>query len=141
MVEVPAASRGFAREIDSLSEVFDFLAEVLPDLARNQRLNYQINLVVEELFTNLVRHNEGGGDRIVINLQRFDDRLDLELVDVDVEPFDPDSVDDPRVEAGIGDRRPGGLGIHLVSTMVDKLEYDYEPESRCMRISVSKSLE
>ena len=135
------ASRGFAREIASLGEIFDFLGEQLSDLPDNERLLIQINLVVEELFTNFVRHNVGGGDQIVINLERTTDSLHLELIDEDVEPFDPGSVDDPHVEAGIDDRKPGGLGIHLVTTMVDKLNYDYEPETRRMRISVSKALE
>ena len=135
------ASRGFAREVASLGEIFDFLGEELSDLPDNERLIIQVNLVVEELFTNFVRHNVGGGDQIIINLERTADNLHLELIDEDVEHFDPNSVDDPHVEAGIDDRKAGGLGIHLVTTMVDELNYDYDPETRRMRISVSKTLE
>ena len=138
---VATASRGFAREIASLGEIFDFLGEQLSDLPGNERLLIQINLVVEELFTNFVRHNVGGGDHIIINLDRVSDRLDLELVDDGVEDFDPRGVADPHVEAGIGDRKAGGLGIHLVQSMVDELSYNYEPETRTMRVSVSKVLE
>jgi len=45
------------------------------------------------------------------------------------------------VEAGIEERRPGGLGLYLVQRMVDDLDYDYDPGSRQMRVSVSKRLE
>ena len=138
---VATASRGFVREIASLGEIFDFLGEQLSDLPDNERLIIQVNLVVEELFTNLVRHNVGGGDQITINLDRTGNNLQLELIDDDVEHFDPAGVEDPHVEAGIDDRKAGGLGIHLVTTMVDELNYDYEPENRRMRIKVSKALE
>jgi len=97
--------------------------------------------VVEELFTNMVRHNEGGGDRIVLSVERRNDRVHLELVDFDVEPFDPETAEVPPVEAGIEERRPGGLGIYLVKKMVDDLNYEYEIENRRMRITVTKTLE
>ena len=45
------------------------------------------------------------------------------------------------VEAGIEARKPGGLGVHLVRTMVDDLDYEYEIEDRRMRITVRKVLE
>ncbi len=141
MAGLATANRGFAREIASLGEIFDFLGEQLSDLPDNERLLIQINLVVEELFTNFVRHNVGGGDQIIINLDRESDHLNLELVDEGVDDFDPGGVADPHVEAGIGDRKAGGLGIHLVQSMVDELSYDYAPESRTMRVSVSKTLE
>jgi len=97
--------------------------------------------VVEELFTNMVRHNEGGADRITVSIERRDNRVHLELVDTDVEPFDPETAEVPPVESGIENRRPGGLGIYLVRKMVDDLNYDYETDARRMRISVTKTLE
>ena len=55
------------------------------------------------------------------------------------------SIPRPRrsrpVDAGIEERRPGGLGIYLVRKMVDDLNYDYETEDRRMRITVTKTLE
>jgi anti-sigma regulatory factor (Ser/Thr protein kinase) len=65
----------------------------------------------------------------------------LELVDFDVEPFDPASAPEVAVTAGMDERRPGGLGLHIVRTMVDELAYDYDEENRKMRISVTTSLE
>jgi anti-sigma regulatory factor (Ser/Thr protein kinase) len=45
------------------------------------------------------------------------------------------------VDAGIEERRPGGLGIYLVRKMVDELNYEYESEGRRMRITAMKALE
>ena len=136
-----AVSGDFRREIEALGEVFEFLETFVDGQEVDEKTAFCINLVVEELFTNMVRHNEGGGDRITVSIERRDNRLHLELVDSDVEPFDPETVEVPPVNADIAERRPGGLGIFLVQAMVDDLNYDYEPEGRRMRITVTKTLE
>jgi len=136
-----AVSGDFRREIEALGEVFEFLETFVDGQEVDEKTAFCINLVVEELFTNMVRHNEGGGDQITVSIERQDDQLHLELVDTDVEPFDPETVEAPPVDAGIGERRPGGLGIFLVQSMVDDLNYDYETEGRRMRITVTKTLE
>ena len=138
---VTAVSGEFRREIDAIGEVFVLLETFAGDQEIDEKTAFCIHLVVEELFTNMVRHNEGGGDRITVSVERRDNRIHLELVDVDVEPFDPKTAEVPRVDAGIEERRPGGLGIYLVKKMVDDLDYAYETEGRTMRISVTKTLE
>ena len=135
------AQREFPREIDSLEAIFAFLRAFADEHDFGERIVFCINLVVEELFTNLVRHNRGGGDTVTLALDHDDDQVFLELIDVDVEPFDESKIAAVAVDAGIDERRPGGLGVHLVRTMVDDLKYDYQIEERRMRISVRKVLE
>jgi len=138
---VTAVSGEFRREIEAIGEVFAFLETFADGQEIDEKTAFCINLVVEELFTNMVRHNEGGGDRIAVSIERRNDRLLLELVDFDVEPFDPKTAEVPPVDAGIEERRPGGLGIYLVRKMVDDLNYHYEAGERRMRITVTKTLE
>jgi len=133
--------RGFRREIDALDEVFRFLEGFVAEAAIDDRAAFTINLVVEELFTNMVRHNTGGEASIEIGIERVGDCLQLELTDSGVERFDPASVPVPPVDAGIDQRRPGGLGLYLVQTMVDDVKYEYEYETQRMRVSVTKRLE
>jgi serine/threonine-protein kinase RsbW len=138
---VTAVSAEFPRNIGALGEVFTFLEDFADGEKVDEKTAFCINLVVEELFTNMVRHNEGGGDRISVSIERVDNRLNLELVDTDVEPFDPQSAEIPPIDAGIEARRPGGLGIYLVRKMVDDLKYQYETDHRRMRVTVTKTLE
>jgi serine/threonine-protein kinase RsbW len=138
---VTAVSGEFRREIEAIGEVFAFLETFADGQEIDEKSAFCINLVVEELFTNMVRHNEGGGDRISVSVERRDNRVHLELVDTDVEPFDPETAEVPPVESGIENRQPGGLGIYLVRKMVDDLNYDYEIGDRRMRITVTKTLE
>jgi anti-sigma regulatory factor (Ser/Thr protein kinase) len=133
--------RSFRRDIESLEEIFRFLGDFVDSNAIDARSAFTVNLVVEEIFTNMVRHNTGGAAVIGLKIERDGDLLRLELVDSGVERFDPDTVPKPRVNGEIGDRRPGGLGLYLVQTMVDDVAYTYEPETRKMRVSVSKRLE
>ena len=139
--EVTAVSGEFRREIEAVGDIFVFLETFVVGQSIDEKTAFCINLVAEELFTNMVRHNEGGGDQITISIERLGNRLHLELVDVDVEPFDPETAEVPPVESGIEERRPGGLGIYLVKKMVDDLKYEYESGGRQMRITVTKTLE
>jgi anti-sigma regulatory factor (Ser/Thr protein kinase) len=138
---VAAASGDFRREIEALDEVFAFLQNFADNHDIDAKTAFYLDLVVEELFTNMVRHNTGGGTTIGITLDLADNLLQLELVDSDVDPFSPEHVEVPPVDAGIEERRPGGLGIHLVRKMVDDLDYDYLPEERQMRVHVTKRME
>ena len=124
-----------------MNEIFGFLGEFAEAAGVDQATALCIDLVVEELFTNMVRHNEGGGDRIAVGLERDGDQLRIELVDFDVDDFDPSSVPEPPLAAGIENRRPGGLGLHLVRTMVDDLRFEYDPQARRMRVWATKNLE
>ena len=133
--------RGFRREIDTLDEIFRFLEDFVDEAAIDGAAAFTINLVVEELFTNMVRHNTGGGDVVDLSIERVGDVVHLGLIDSDVDPFDPADIPAPLTAAAIGERRPGGLGMHLVQAMVDDLNYDYEPKTRQMRVSVTKRLE
>lgn len=136
-----AMRRGFRREIDALEEIFRFLEDFVDGSAIDDRAAFTLNLVVEELFTNMVRHGIGGAESIELSIGREGDLLRLDLIDFDVEDFDPTSVPKPQLSSGIDERRPGGLGLHLVQTMVDDLNYEYEPETRRLRVSVTKRLE
>ena len=131
----------FQREIDALEEVFALLDAFVASQTLDEKTSFTLRVVVEELFTNLVRHNVGGGESIDLSIERVEDRVLLELVDSEVEPFDPESAEVPRVDADIAERRPGGLGIYLVKKMVDELRYDYDTEERRMRVSAAMTLE
>ena len=39
-------------------------------------------------------------------------------------PFHPDDAPDPRLDVPATDRRPGGLGWHLIKQIADRLDYE-----------------
>lgn len=102
-------------------------------------LVFKVNLVLEELGINILSYGgESGGTwpefEIVITSE--DDSLTIEISDKG-RPFDPFSdAPKPSLDAGIEDRKVGGLGIHLVQTMMDDLSYEHSGgENRLTMVS------
>jgi len=129
----------FRRELGSLESIFAFLQRFAARHGLDESVCYTLNLVVEELFTNMVKYSPDGHPRIVIMINREDERLVIRLRDRDVERFDITRVDTGVVEQPPELRRPGGLGLHLIREMVDEIHYQYE--NRESRITIVKNLE
>ncbi len=128
----------FARTIAALSDVFDYLDLFLVEYHIDDSVAFAVKLTVEELFTNLVRHSVGGSERVLLDLNANDQEITILLTDFDVEPFDPDSISAVDTAAPIEERSPGGLGLHLVRSVVDKLTFEYD--QRTLRITAIKKL-
>jgi anti-sigma regulatory factor (Ser/Thr protein kinase) len=126
----------FERGIAAMPALVRFTADAFARLAIDSRLLPRIDLAVEELFTNMVKYGRGSAAPIEVRLQAIDGGVELTLVDRDVEPFDLTRA--PVVDIGrpIEEREPGGLGLHLVRRMADRVEYEYQAETRQSRIIV-----
>lgn len=131
--------RSFERDFRALGEIFEFTGRFAAAHRLEELLGLSINLIVEELFTNMVKYNTGAGQPIHISMDVDDGRLRIELVDEDVDPWDPTAAPVVRVDQPIEERRAGGLGLHLVRSIADDLKYEYE--DRRMKITVIKNLE
>jgi anti-sigma regulatory factor (Ser/Thr protein kinase) len=94
---------------------------------------FQINLVLEELVSNVILHGLGVGQpgSIHVCIERNDDLLEIRLTD-NARPFDPFSIGPPDVTVGIEDRPIGGLGVHLVRTLMDEWGYERVGPHNCV---------
>ena len=107
------------------------LANAVEDFGRDDDwpddLTFQVNLALEELWLNVVNHGHTGGfHEVEIELTSEAEAVTIEITD-DGKPFDPlHDAPKPRVDAPLDDRPIGGLGIYLVQTMMDELEYKRE---------------
>jgi serine/threonine-protein kinase RsbW len=122
---VSKVEKSFPRTAACLPEIFDFMDGFFDKAGVGESHRVPAQFAVEELFTNLVKYSRGGTREIAIELSREGDRLVVSLTDFDVEPFDIRTVPDARVDLGLDERKPGGLGIHLVRRMVDEIDYRY----------------
>ena len=131
--------RRFARQVGSLEAVFAFVDEFAAAHSINRDQSYDLALIIEELFTNMVRHARGGGEQISIDLEREEARVAVTLRDFDVEPFDVTRVKALDTNAPLSERRAGGMGLHFVKRLTDGMSYDYR--DRTSTIKVMKRLE
>ena len=134
---VSGARREFPRTLAAVSDLLDWAERFFEaaDIASDHRFGVQLGL--EELFTNLVKYG-AGAHPIEIELIRRNSLLLASLTDEDVEPFDPTAAPDADVTLPLEDRRPGGLGLHLIRRVVDRVDYTYE--NRRSRTTLVKRL-
>ncbi len=103
-------------------------------------IEFQVDLVLEELILNAVHHgSEGGRGEISIELISDAEAVIIDIID-DGRPFDPlTDAPEPDTDSGIEDRAVGGLGIHLVRTMMDDVTYRREENKNHMRLVKRRS--
>ena len=129
----------FARTFDSLDGIFRFVGDFLAARSLDPQLEAPVCFIVEELFTNCVKYNEGGRHDISLSLGHTPERLTVRIMDFDVDPFDPTRAPAVDVDKPLGERQPGGLGLHLVRQMADTLQYEYA--DRRSTITFTKALD
>ena len=87
-------------------------------------VGYALALTLDEVVANVIRHGYAGTDEhtIRVRLWHEPDMLTMQVED-DAKAFNPLLAPPPDLDVPI-DRRPiGGLGIHIMRTMMDDLEY------------------
>jgi anti-sigma regulatory factor (Ser/Thr protein kinase) len=134
-----AMERSFPRSIQSLEAIFAFVDEFLARENVGTESAPELQLLLEELFANSVRHARGSRSEVQIGLEREGQKITMRVTDFDVEPFDPRKAPEVDVNMPMEDRVPGGLGLHLVRRLADRIDYDYR--DRVSTVTVTVSLE
>jgi len=110
------------------------LAEIAERFGRAHRLSEDdvanIQLVLDEMVINVIRHGyEDVGDhavhRISVTLRLAADLLTIELKDT-ARAYDPREAPAPRFDVPLEERSPGGLGVHIVKSIMDTMDYRRE---------------
>jgi serine/threonine-protein kinase RsbW len=114
--------RGVAAELGRLTDFAEKFARHhgLPEAERSRLL-----IILEELFTNAVNYGypEGAAaGRIEISLAVKQGRLEIGFSD-DGRPFDPIAHDPTDLDRPLDERPIGGLGVHLLRSLVDEARY------------------
>ncbi|SDL38727.1 serine/threonine-protein kinase RsbW [Maridesulfovibrio ferrireducens] len=85
---------------------------------------FEVNLVLDELFTNLVSYGcFSDSHSFDIELILKDGVMFIEIND-DGKPFNPLDIPEPEIQCDCDERRIGGLGIHFMRKMMDSIEYE-----------------
>lgn len=122
-------------ELDRLTTFLNGCAE---RLGIDARTCFQLNLVCDELVTNTIMYgykDEAVGTRpIGVELQLTDDELVLTLCDEGV-AFNPLERAEVRTDLSVEERGVGGLGIHFVRQVMDRLHYERKDNQNILRLS------
>ena len=119
-----------------LGKLNRFLERFSRRLSLDRRIHQTVNLCLEEIFTNILRYafENDASHRIDVNFRYENGILNISVED-DGRPFNP--LDNPRpdVRAALKDRQVGGLGIHLVRSLMDRVSYDRKNNKNILTIS------
>ena len=135
----PAMTGAFRRSFDALQALVDFTTGFFARHGVDRALLPTVDLAVEELFTNMVKYSPGGAAEIRVDIATVPGGVEVTLTDYDVEPFDVAQAPAVDVDLPIEQRRPGGLGLHLLRRMLDRIDYDYSRDDRVSRITFRKT--
>lgn len=130
----PEVNTAFERDLTSDVALIPSLADELACWAARhfvpEQVIFSVNLVLDELITNVVEHGIGVGNPGSIHLSvRIEwyaiptrGALLIELHDR-APAFNPFEVPPPDISLGIEEREIGGLGVHFVRTFMDTWDY------------------
>ena len=83
-----------------------------------------INLILDEIVINIIEHGAEAARQLEIHVDLALDAGTLTIqVDDDGVPFNPVDAPPPNFDLPIEQRPIGGLGIHIVRSLVDRIEH------------------
>ena len=135
-----SAAGEFPRTFEAIDGLVAFTARAFADAGIEAELRPAVDLVLEELFTNVVKYGHPSDQPVHVDLTRVVGGVEITLTVEDADDFDVTQAGSVDVNAPIERRTPGGLGLHLVRKLVDSIHYRYLKETRQGRITFRKTV-
>ena len=109
---------------EELARLVEFIEAFCASHALPDETTYHLNIALEELVLNAMKHGRCNPAESAIRLEiELDgDTLNIELSDTGV-PFNPLDRPEPDLTGNIAERPIGGLGIHLVRSLMGSISY------------------
>ena len=134
-------SRVFPAEMEYWDEILNFLDVYLEPMDGSEQMKDQVRISVEEIFTNIASYAYGE-ERGNVEIGCCAETEDTNVFRVSLKDwgyaYNPFERPDPSFDIPFEERRIGGLGIYMVKTFMDHVEYRYE--DGCNIITIGKKL-
>jgi anti-sigma regulatory factor (Ser/Thr protein kinase) len=123
------ATKEYSFELKSSLDELDQLCQNLETFGKkfglSKKLIFEINLALDELFTNIISYGfkDNQEHTIKVTLRPQNDELCLCIED-DGKPFNPIDFETPNVSCSVEECKIGGLGIHIMKKLMDEVCYE-----------------
>ena len=118
----------FPSRTDNLEVVRDFVHRLALKAGFIEEGADQISLAVDEACTNVIKHAHQYNSRRMIDLVVIYDNKKIEIIITDKgKGFDPLQLKKPDLSKYMHEAKMGGLGIHLMKTLMDEVNYSFNP--------------
>ncbi len=110
---------------DNLLQVREFVSAAAREQGFSDEETSKIALAVDEACTNIIRHayQNDPTREIEVTVQPKKDRFEVSIVD-NGRKFDPSALKPLDLKEHLTHYRRGGLGVYLMKTLMDKVEYN-----------------
>lgn len=122
--------------VENIDRVTDFVNEQLAEACCPLKVQMQLDVAVDEVFSNIANYAyQPGSGSATIRVEREENPSSVVLTFFDSgKPYNPLLKEDPDVSLSAEEREAGGLGIFLVKKLMDELTYDYREGQNILRI-------
>ena len=127
-------------EVGEVSRLIDWIGSRCAAEGLAEDVTFKLTLALEEAVINVISHAFAGlppPHSITVRLDIAAQSVTVEIID-NGRPFDPTSAADPNLALPLEQRHPGGLGIHLMRGMVDRLHYRRSGGSNILRLEKAR---
>lgn len=113
---------------DRLIAVREFVSDAARQFGFSDEDVSKIALAVDEACTNIIKHayRYDPNRHITIAVHGEDAAFQVVITDTGLQ-FHPEAVHSPDMREYMQNYRRGGLGIYLMKSLMDKVEYNMEP--------------
>ncbi len=112
-------------DVSELRKLQDAVEAITDEWQLSMKLSMNLNLVLEEIVSNIIfyGYEDDAKHEIILDIIKYKEEIRISITD-DAKAFDmmaSKAFDEMNKE--VEDRKIGGLGIHFVKTLMDRVEY------------------
>lgn len=123
--------------VENIPVVTDFVNEQMDALGCSVKVQMQIDVAIDELFSNIARYAynpDVGPATVRVELTEEPLSVVVTFVDNGV-PYDPLKKGDPDTTLSAEEREIGGLGVYMVKKSMDAVAYEYKDGQNVLKIT------
>jgi anti-sigma regulatory factor (Ser/Thr protein kinase) len=112
-------------EVCEVAQLIEWIGSCCAAEGLAEDVTFKLTLALEEAVVNVISHAFEGlppPHSIAVRIDVSAGSVMAEIVD-NGRPFDSTSAPDPDLSLALEDRDPGGLGIHLIHSVMDRVHY------------------
>jgi serine/threonine-protein kinase RsbW len=127
--------------LSELSKIPSWLDELASLYPIPERTRYAMDLCLEEVISNIIRHGHSNESSDVVKVSFLPDRNGFVALVVEdaAPPFNPLLAPVPECPRSLDEMPTGGQGIHLLKRFADAIEYESVPGGNRLIISFLRS--
>jgi len=132
--------RTIPNDIYSLQTLMNASTNFLEDQGVDDQSVYRINLALEEMITNTIKHgyNDYEDHEIQVSIEVLNDEI-VGIIEDNGHEFDPLTQNDTERKASLEELPIGGLGIHLIKKMLSHMAYKREGDRNILEVRMKRN--